>query len=186
MLSGKIVDKFKSDEDQAIIRYPEMKDGKGLQNYINSLIEEGAKITKTNKISFKEEVDWLAEALKKIEKGKKVQLILEIDGEVVGSSNVNRKDREPTQHVGNFGIGLKQDFREKGLGKKLSQIVLKEARKELDLEIIKLKAYENNEVAISLYKELGFEEVGRLNNGVKRDGKYIDLLIFEKKLRNED
>lgn len=60
--------------------------------------------------------------------------------------------------------------------------MLKEARDQLSVEVFVLRVYETNDVARRLYEKLGFEEVGRIENGVFQDGEYKDVVIMEKKI----
>ncbi|KXA91562.1 hypothetical protein AKJ63_00690 [candidate division MSBL1 archaeon SCGC-AAA259D18] len=66
MMVGKVVDKFEVDGKEVVLRYPTMRDVEDLQKHINSLVEEGAKITMDEKQSYEEEVEWLADGLKEV------------------------------------------------------------------------------------------------------------------------
>lgn len=183
MLVGKVVDKFEVDGKEVVLRYPTMRDVEDLQEQINSLIEEGAKITYEEKKNYEEEVDWLSDNLKKIEKEEKVLLVVKVDGKVMGSTRIDKEEGNMS-HLGEFGITLREEIRSKGIGTKLSKAVISEAKERLDIEIVKLQAFDNNEVAKGLYRKLGFEKVGRIKDAIKRDGKYIDKVIMQKDLRD--
>lgn len=184
MLSGKILDEFEFDGDKAVIRYPRMADGEDLMKLMNSLIEEGAKIARQENIDFEEEVDWMADDLKEIEKDKSVHLILEVGGEAVGSASVTKKNKEAKSHVGSFGIVIKKGFREQGLGSKIMEVLLKEAKERLDLEILILDVFEDNERALNFYRKFGFNKAGKLNKALKVEGEYKNQIIMEKNLKN--
>ncbi|MDY6773796.1 MAG: GNAT family protein, partial [Candidatus Nanohaloarchaea archaeon] len=57
-----------------------------------------------------------------------------------------------------------------------------EASEEMGLEIVVLEVFESNEPAINLYKKLGFQEAGRVEDGIEREGEYEDYLIMQKEL----
>ncbi|PTD93364.1 hypothetical protein C9439_08110 [archaeon SCG-AAA382B04] len=183
MFSGKIVGKFVVEElGEVKVRYLMMEDVDPLQDLMNSLVDEGADIRYTREIGFEEQVDWVAEQLKKVEKGKRVQLVVEVDGVVVGSTSVER-DEEGKDHVGHFGIVLAESVRGFGVGERTMRAVIEEARERLDVEIVVLEVYESNEVARNLYSKVGFEVVGRIEDGVCLEDGCSDVLIMEKKLK---
>ena len=101
---------------------------------------------------------------------------------VVGSSTVE-KDKQAASHVGIFGIAISKDYRSVGLGKFMMQLTIKEARKNLKSEIIRLHVFEPNKPAQNLYKRLGFKTVGRIPKGIKHHGKYMNDVIMYKKLK---
>lgn len=182
MLAGKTVREFKIDDTEVIFRYPEMSDAKDLERLINSLIEEKAAITLDREQSFEEELSWLSETLKNVEKGKEIALVVEVDEKVLGSSGVRKKEGNES-HVGELGILLRKGIRGKGIGEKLIKTLIKEAKKRLEIEIVTLNVYHTNEIALNLYKKAGFEEIGRLKDGAYHNDKYKDVIIMSKDLR---
>jgi GNAT superfamily N-acetyltransferase len=60
--------------------------------------------------------------------------------------------------IGIFDIIVKEEFRGKGYGKEIVQILLGKA-KEIGIEKAYLQVVENNSIATRLYKELGFNEI---------------------------
>lgn len=56
-------------------------------------------------------------------------------------------------HVGIFGIIIADGFRREGIGKMLMQCVIDEVVKEiLELRIVELSVFANNEVAVKFYQ----------------------------------
>lgn len=153
------------------------------QKYINSLIEEGAMISLNKKKSRKEEEKWLKEELKNIKNKKQVMFIAEDNNKIVGISGIKLR-RERQNHVGEFGISIRKEYRGIGLGKKLMAKVLKFARKELkpNPKIIRLSVFSGNKIAQNLYKKFGFKKVAKIPKQLQYKGRLLDEIIMIKEL----
>lgn len=157
----------------------DLKNVKKFQDFINSFVEEEAKILVNQKMSLKEEKKWLDGLLKDIKNKKKVFLIAEHNSRIVGSAGVElgmwRKS-----HIGEFGITIRQGYREIGLGKYLMGEIIKSAKKELKPrpKIIRLTVYINNKPAIKLYEKHGFKKVAKIPKQIQYKGKLIDEIIM--------
>jgi len=157
----------------------ELKKTEKFLDFINSLIEEEAKILWNKKKSLKEEKEWLGGVIKNVQKRKEVFLLAEYDDQIVGTTSISlREGREG--HVGDFGIAIRKGYRGIGLGKYLLGEVLKLAKKELKPkpEIIRLSVYPNNKPAITLYKKMGFKEVARIPKQIKFKRKLLSEVIM--------
>lgn len=79
-----------------------------------------------------------------------------LNGKIVGYSMLRTfgKFTIPT-----YGQVIWDEFRGKGLGSKILEETINEA-KNLGFGLVKLKVYEQNDVAFNLYKKHGFEEIG--------------------------
>lgn len=96
-------------------------------------------------------------------------------GEVVGWCDISPLDRTIYAHVGEFGIGIIDGHREKGLGKRLMKATL-DAAKKMGLTRIQLTVRENNIRAIKLYEHFGFVKEGLHINAEKTNGQYGHLI----------
>ncbi len=163
------------------IRPPKKEDLKIMWEYINDISQEKTFIRfQGEEISQEEEQQYLTAQLEKIKKHLAVQLMLLIDGKLVGLSGIDLGDKIE-KHVGLFGITIHKDFRGKGLGSKLMEAVINEAVKNLSqLEIIILAVYEENELAKQMYEKFGFVEYGNLPKGIKRASEYSNHIFMYK------
>lgn len=141
----------------------DLKKAKGFQDFINSVIEEGAQIMLNKKLSLKEERKWLEDELKKIRNCQRVCLVAEINNVVIGVADIEL-GRGRQNHVGTLGISLRKDYRGIGLGSYLMEKMLKLAEKELKPKpkIIRLGVFPTNKTALSLYKKFGFKKVAKI------------------------
>ena len=159
-----------------IIRYPDFGDYLEVWRYFNTISAEKTFITyQGEKISKKDEKNWLNKNIKLIRNKKSVRLFVFIDKKLSGVTDITLKDRVQN-HIGSFGITLASETRGQGLGKLLMSLIISEAQKRLtNLKIITLDCFANNDVALNLYKSLGFTEYGRLPKGLN----YRDTLVDE-------
>jgi len=157
----------------------DLKNVKKFQNFINSLVEEGAMVQMNKKVGLKEEKDWLKEKLNQIKKKREVALIAEDEDKIVGNTQI-RLNWARHEHIGDFGTAIREGYRRIGLGTYLTKEIIKLAKKELKSrpKIIRLSAYVTNKPAIAFYKKLGFKEVARIPKQGKIKGKLVAEVIM--------
>ena len=157
----------------------DLRNVKKFQDFINSFVEEKAKIAINRKLSLREEREWMKDVLKKLKSRKEIFLFAECDNKIIGTTSVEL-DRWRKSHIGNFGITIRNGYRRMGLGKYLMGEILKLARKELKPKpkIIRLTVYSNNKPAIKLYKKLGFKKVAKIPKQIQYKGKLLDEIIM--------
>ena len=97
----------------------------------------------------------------------------------MGLANINKK-KGAESHVGVLGIAIRKEIRGRGIGKRLAELLIKEAKKHLKIEIVELEVFAENKVAYNLYKKLGFKKAGVVRNGLKKNGKYFDRILMVK------
>lgn len=103
---------------------------------------------------------------------------LNSNDEVVGWLDISSSTNPLLSHRGSLGMGVKKEYRGKGIGTKLLSQGIKHART-TSLEKIELSVYTNNSAAIELYKKFGFQEIGVIKNYRKLDSEYLDSLQME-------
>ena len=75
-------------------------------------------------------------------------------------------------------LSVLPEKRGQGLGKELLQEVISTLSKNPKIKNIYLDVVKNNTVAISLYKEVGFEKVGELRNLFTKDSSLMDIEMY--------
>lgn len=153
------------------LRWEDLDD---LLEFINSLVDEGADIVRTEKATRNDEAEWLRRYLARTEKGEIINCAAEVKGKVVANSEVGKREGRMS-HVGGFGIAIKQGYRGIGIGTKIMQTLIEESRR-VGLKILVLEVFDTNKTAKALYSKMGFKENGRILKGVYKNGKYIDLI----------
>lgn len=178
MQAGKVVRRFSAkDGRQVILRTLRWEDLDDCIELINSLVAEGANIAKNEKVTREGEIEWLAGALSRMERGEKVYVVAEVDGKAIGNSEIGRRLGGYDRHVGSIGIAIKKGFRDIGIGTEMMNALIKQGR-EMGLKVLTLTAFANNKRAIHVYEKLGFQETGQIPKKFFKRGKYIDELIM--------
>jgi L-amino acid N-acyltransferase YncA len=159
MRSGKILKQFSApDGRDVILRTPKWEDIDDLLGLINSLADEKADIGRTERVQREEEVDWLSEALSRLEKDKEVYVVAEVDGGVVANSEIARMTGYE-KHVGGVGIAIKEGFRDIGIGTEMMKALIKQGEA-WSLKVLTLSVFASNNRAFHVHEEVGFVQTG--------------------------
>jgi RimJ/RimL family protein N-acetyltransferase len=181
MKTGEVIREFfAKDGRKVVLRTLKWEDLDDLLGFINSLVEEGANIIRTEKVSREEEIEWLSRVFSRQEKGELFCLAAEVDGRLVANSEIMRGTGY-SNHVGFIGIAIKKGFRGVGIGTEMMK-TLEEQAKKVGLKVLALSVFANNQHAINLYKKVGFVETGRIPKRFFKNGAYIDEIIMTKML----
>lgn len=157
----------------------DLRNAKEFQEFINSFIKEDAQIMLNEKMSLKEEKQWLAEQLKKIKNQKTVFLIAKNKDIIVGTTSVDL-GMWRQNHIGNLGITIRKGYRGMGLGNYLTREIIKLAKKELKPrpKSIRLSVFSANKPAVNLYKKYGFKKVAVIPHQLQYKGKLFSEIIM--------
>lgn len=100
-------------------------------------------------------------------------------GSIIGNIDLTASPRKKLQHTALIGMGISEEWRNKGLGTVLMKEAIDCATEKSKLEILWLQVFETNAAARSLYRNLGFTEEGRQHNFFKNaDGSYTDNILM--------
>lgn len=180
---GQVVAEFTTkDGRQAVIRYPQASDLQAMTDSINELSAENTFIRfGGEQQTLEQEAKYLDGLLAEIAAGKNVSLMAFVAGEYAGMCNIKQDDTLAARrlHVGVFGIALRAAFRDAGVGRRLAECTIAEARANLNwLKILRLDCFAINKRAIHLYESLGFKLVGRLPHVIYYRGDYVDEIVM--------
>ena len=177
MRAGRTVKRFTAkDGRRVVLRTPKWEDLDELLELINSLVDEGAEISRNNKATREEEINWLASLIARVEKGETSFLVADVGGKVVASSDVNPRTGYES-HVGGLGIVIKQGYRDVGIGTEIMRTQIDLAKK-MGLKVLTLTVFASNERAIHVYRKVGFVQTGKIPRKHFKDGIYIDEVIM--------
>lgn len=107
-----------------------------------------------------------------------------LDNVIVGSAQLVRPTRnnEAQAHSGQLTTSFMAPWaRGHGLARMITEAVENHARK-LGLTVLNLDVRETQEAAITLYRSLGYHEIGRHEHYARVDGKFVAGLYFWKDL----
>ena len=104
-------------------------------------------------------------------------VIAVVEGDLVGHCFVILRNRQPDgSYVAEYGIWISEKNRGTGLGLKLTQDIIDVVAKDGTISRIRLYVWENNSVAINLYKKIGFVQCGVLKQDKFVDGEKFDSI----------
>ncbi len=102
-------------------------------------------------------------------------LVASVDGRIVGCLAMWIPGKSPRRrHAVELGMSVHDDWQGKGVGTALMEAALELADKWLDVARIELTVFTDNEAAIRLYRNCGFEIEGTHRMYAYRDGGYVD------------
>ncbi|XQY90028.1 GNAT family N-acetyltransferase [Metabacillus sp. HB246100] len=113
------------------------------------------------------------------QKGGGLVIVAVKNNKVIGFLSFSRPQYRRLNHTGSFGMGIKQEFRNMGIGTRLLSYLIEWATAQEGLEKICLEVFSNNESGIYLYERLGFKVEGKQANQIKLENDtYADLLLM--------
>jgi putative acetyltransferase len=108
-----------------------------------------------------------------------VHLLACAESEVVGQLGLHTFPQSPRRrHVGDIGMGVRDDWQGKGVGTALMQAAVDLADRWLNLIRLELDVYTDNEPAIRLYKRFDFVIEGTRVAFAFRDRQYVDTYLM--------
>ncbi|MEX0895780.1 MAG: GNAT family protein [Patescibacteria group bacterium] len=185
--SNTIVSTFTTKTGQkASIRYAQADDAADLTEFINTFsLEDSFTRFSGEQLTLQEEVEYLQSEVQKMKDGDAVKLFCYSNAKLAGVCDIHRDTSLLTRrrHAGILGLIVSEKFRGQGIGERLVHATMAEANRIISgLRMITLTCFATNDPAITLYKKLGFSEVGRIPNMLLHKKKYVDEIIMIKNL----
>ncbi|MGG1629551.1 N-acetyltransferase family protein [Rossellomorea sp. NRS-1567] len=168
------------DHVEYIIRNVKVEDAEVLLDIESSVISEGeyfiVESEEVEKKPLQEKKERIQSILDNI---KETLIIAEVNGVVVGSIEFRSQNRKRLSHTGSVSMAISKNYRDRGIGKALLKALLDWAEENPLIEKVSLGVFSTNQRAISLYKQMGFLEEGRLIKEYKLNhGEYIDDILM--------
>jgi RimJ/RimL family protein N-acetyltransferase len=105
-------------------------------------------------------------------------LVAEAGGKIVGVLDCEGGQRNAVRHVVKLGVSVRQEWRDRGIGRALMEAAVAWARETGIVKRIELHVTVCNPRAIHLYEKLGFEKEGKIQGGLLKNGQYLDLWLM--------
>ena len=97
------------------------------------------------------------------------------DGQLLGAISCEREPRRKVRHIAHvIGMMVRAEARGAGLGRRLLDACIAEARRADGVELLTLTVTSGNAPAVRLYECAGFRRYGRLPHAMKVGGTYHD------------
>jgi L-amino acid N-acyltransferase YncA len=108
--------------------------------------------------------------------------VAEAEESIVGWSSLNVYNPRPAyQYVADFSIYIERGWRGKGVGRRLLEHLIEQARA-LGYHKMMLSAFPFNASGVALYERMGFTRAGVFHEMGQLDGRWVDTLMMEKLL----
>jgi putative acetyltransferase len=101
-----------------------------------------------------------------------------IDGKVIGTAGLHPFDNRRRAHAAAIGMAVHDAYAGRGAGRALLDALLTQADRWLNYTRIELEVWSDNERAIRLYEQAGFQREGLLRAYAWRDGAYVDAIAM--------
>ena len=107
-------------------------------------------------------------------------IVAELDGAVVGWASLSKwSDRCAYDTTAEVSVYVHKDFRDRGIGKKLLEVITLEGEK-VGLHTILSRISQGNEKSIHLHELLGYNHVGVLKEVGMKFGEFLDVYMMQK------
>ena len=111
-----------------------------------------------------------------IESRNSILLVAAFNKEIIGNIDLAGNKRSKMFHTAMIGMGIKEEWRNQGLGRCLIESVIDWAKKHSEIELIWLDVYASNELGFNLYKNIGFKVSGVIPKFFKDENGYKDKI----------
>ena len=168
---------------EALLRNADAGDGQAVFEVFNLTHEETDYLLSypdENSFTPEQEAEFLQ---KKTDSENEIEIVAVVDGQIVGTAGIEAVGAKyKVRHRADFGISVLRDYWGLGIGKALTAACIRCAR-DAGYTQLELNAVADNDRAIALYKQAGFEEFGRNPLGFNsRQSGYQQLIYMRLEL----
>ncbi len=170
---------YQSKDGRSIkVRPANKKDASNLHSGFKNVVEEHMWLpTFTPNSLLADWVQWI----ERTNHNREVLLVAHVDGEYAGHLSLQPEEWHASQHVAKLGVIVRKEIRGIGVGKSLMLSGHSLASQKTYTKIV-LSTFEDNDVALELYKSLGYRIVGFRKNHFNMPKGFIDEVLMEKEL----
>lgn len=106
-------------------------------------------------------------------------LLADVEGIVAGTLSLTQARTKKQAHVGEFGIVVLQKYWNMGIARRMMNAMGQWIEGQRLIRYVHLSVMANNEKAIRLYSQFGFQEEGRLSGAVRQnDHSFQDVILM--------
>jgi len=111
-----------------------------------------------------------------------VLFVAENNNKLIGNIDLNGNQRLKLFHTGVVGMGIREEWRGKGVGTALLEAVIKWSEINMFIKLLWLEVYDSNEAGKALYRKMGFHECGIMKNFFHEGNDFIDKITMTRHL----
>ncbi|OGY18017.1 MAG: hypothetical protein A2784_00900 [Candidatus Chisholmbacteria bacterium RIFCSPHIGHO2_01_FULL_48_12] len=150
-----------------------------LTKWFNLFVDQDLGIVENFHVSVQSEIEYISQYSSDIGNGKPLSYVILHNREIVGKSDIRPLPRDIDKHVVELGFGLLDGHTK--AGEQLLTFMMEEVKRR-GFEIALYFILGRNRHFRNLFKNVGFQEVGRISKFYKRNGVYDDRIILERNL----
>jgi len=164
--------------NELVIRKGSKSDAKAILDYINTISSETDFLTFGEDEFDKtlEEEEGFIENISK--QNNALFIIAEIEGKIVGNLSFSGGTRPRLAHAGEFGVSILKEYWEQGIGTELIKYLIEWAKQSGVIRKIDLRVRSDNDLAIHVYKKLGFNEEGVITRDLQINNIFYDSICM--------
>lgn len=106
-------------------------------------------------------------------------LLCVLNGNFAGYVVIHGYKHSKNKHVASIHLAVKEEFQGKGIGLALMEAVEKWS-KQREISRLELCVMEHNDIALNLFRKLGYQQEGIRKNAIKLDGRYMNEYSLSK------
>lgn len=161
---------------EIMIRTAEEKDLQAMLDIYNYEVEHGTATFDLNKVTWKERRNWFDNH--NIENHPLI--VAEVEGQVAGYASLSGyREKEAYRQTVELSVYVAYEFRGRGIGRKLMEAILEDARGREDVHCVVSVITGSNERSIRLHEQFGFEFAGRIREVGMKFGKWLDIVNYQ-------
>ena len=154
------------DGRSALFRLPHPDDAPELLRYLKQTAGETHFLLRTPEecvMTLEEERTYLERMLLSQDK---VMILCEVEGELAGNCQIERKTKQKNRHRAMIGIALFKKYWGLGIGTEMFKELIRIGN-EMGVEQLELEVIEGNTRAMKLYEKMGFKVTGEKPNAIR-------------------
>jgi RimJ/RimL family protein N-acetyltransferase len=168
-----------------VIREAEPTDAQAVLDHVHAISAESDYLS-FGPGEFEIPIDQEVEILQRFhETANQLYLIGLLDDQIVSTLSFSGGHRRRTQHTGEFGVSVRQDYWGLGIGSRMLDALLAWARGTKIVSKINLRVRTDHPRAIGLYQRKGFTLEGTIRKAICIDGTYYDHHLMGLELCSE-
>ncbi|MEM7087145.1 MAG: GNAT family N-acetyltransferase [Bacteroidota bacterium] len=113
---------------------------------------------------------------------RRVFIAIDEKNHIIGHIDLRSHTENYTSHRALMGMGVHRDYRKMGLGSMLIESVVTWAKNDTNIERIDLWVLSENSPAIKLYKKLGFQKIGTVEDMFRIDDASLNYIMMTRKI----
>ncbi|MGN0170816.1 MAG: GNAT family N-acetyltransferase [Lachnospiraceae bacterium] len=161
-----------------VYREPEVEDAKKIVDFYNFVGGETTYLS-FEKDEYPLDVDGQVDDILSTKKQPASIMLLAMDGdEIAGIGTIHSGNKIKARHQGELGIVVAKKYQAQGIGSEIIRRLIDFCKGNGVTTRIQLDTRCDNEVAVKLYEQFGFEIEGRLKNTTLLNGEYFDLYVM--------